>query len=225
MAKPILLIIMISILVVPSLKGQSQKLDSLKQIALTYFQKNDFVNAEKQFEKIYLVDSLDVDVVFNLGTLNLQLDNEKDAIKYFQKAVSLRDRESAKILKKNLNQKIEYSDFMHTDDVDKQPKCIYKNKELDLIENHNLNSKLISIITKGLRKSKIIKDSNFSGRVYVMIEIDKSGKIICQIKKGTDSEEVNSEIKQIIENSGLFIPAKYQNKDVGVWGWTIPISI
>lgn len=216
---------MISTLVIPSLKGQSQNLDSLKQIALTYFQKNDFVNAEKQFEKIYLVDSLDVDVIYNLGILNLQLGNEKDAIKYFQKAVYLRDRESAKILKDNLNQEIEYSDFMHTDDVDKQPKYIYKNKELDLIENLNLNSKLLSTITKGLRKSKIIKDSNFSGRVYVMIEIDKSGNIICQIKKGTNSEEVNSEIKQIIENSGLFIPAEYQSKNVGVWGWTIPISI
>ena len=134
------------IMIVPSLKGQSNNLDSLKQIALTYFQSNDFVNAEKQFKKIYLVDSLDVDVIYNLGILNLKLENEKDAVNYLQKAVILRDRGSAKILKESLNQKIEYSDFMNIDDVDKQPKFISKDKELDMMENHNLNSKLISII-------------------------------------------------------------------------------
>ena len=141
-----LLQILMMIMIVPSLKGQSNNLDSLKQIALTYFQSNDFVNAEKQFKKIYLVDSLDVDVIYNLGILNLKLENEKDAVNYFQKAVILRDRGSAKILKGSLNQKIEYSDFMNIDDVDKQPKFISKDKELDMMENHNLNSKLISII-------------------------------------------------------------------------------
>jgi len=58
-----------------------------------------------------------------------------------------------------------------------------------------------------------------------MIEIDKSGKLICQIKKGSGSDDVDSDIKQIIENSGEFVPGEYQNKNVGVWGWTIPISI
>ena len=70
-----------------------------------------------------------------------------------------------------------------------------------------------------------MKDSNFSGKIYVMIEIDKSGKLICQIKKGSGSDDVDSDIKQIIENSGEFVPGEYQNKNVGVWGWTIPISI
>lgn len=213
------------LLIIPSLKAQLNQVDSIQQLASTCFQNNDFVNAKTQFEKIIRFDSVNVDALYNLGVVNLKLNDKPIAIRYFQKAVTLRDRESAKILKETLNQKIDYSDFMHTDDVDKQPTFVYKDKEYPLMDQYGLNSKLVANISSGLKKSHLIKSSNFSGRIIVQIEIDKTGKLICTIKKGSGTDNIDLEIKQLIENSGQFHPGVYQNRNVGVWAWTMPVSI
>jgi len=208
-----------------SIVGQSNNLDSLKQVALSFYQKNDRESAEKIYQEIILYDTLDIDVIFNLGIINLELGNEKEAIYFLQKAVILRDREAAKILKEELSQEINYSEIMHADDVDEIPKYIYKDKELNLIEDSGLNHKLTSTIIKNLRKSEVIKDSNFSGKIYVTLEIERDGSLICKVLKGTGSEKVDIEIKTIIENSGKFSPGKYQNIDVGVYGWNWSVII
>ena len=72
-----------------SIVGQSNNLDSLKQVALSFYQKNDRESAEKIYQEIILYDTLDIDVIFNLGIINLELGNEKEAIYFLQKAVIL----------------------------------------------------------------------------------------------------------------------------------------
>ena len=200
-------------------------IDSMLHVALQFYKYNDLKSARNEFLAIYKIDSLNKDAVYNLGVTNLNLGNKEEAIFYFQRGVRLRDRESADILKIKLNKKIEYADFMHYDDVDEQPKYIYKGQMLDLIEKKGLNEKLKTVLLKEIKKSRVVKRSNFKGKLYLNLEIDKSGNLICSVMKGSGNNELDAEVKRIIEASAKFLPGRYDNREVGVWGWVLPITI
>jgi len=205
--------------------SQSTKIDSIRNIAISYYQNNDLINAKVQFEKISEIDSSNVDALFNLGIINSQQNNNKRAILYFQKCVVLRDRQSAKILKDNYKVRIAYSDFMHFEDVDVLPKYIYKKDTLNFINGINLNDKFLKSINKKLKKSDVIKKFKKKQRIFVRLETDKNGRIVCRIIKGSGIVEIDDEIQSIFENSNNIIPGKYEGKNVGVWSWVLPITI
>jgi hypothetical protein len=200
-------------------------IDSMLHVALHFYKNNDLKSARNEFLAIYQIDSLNKDAVYNLGVTNLNLGNEEEAINYFQKGVKLRDRESDDVLKVKLKKKIEYADFMHYDDVTELPKYIYKKQTLDLIEKKGLNEKFKSVLQKEIIKSKVIRRTHFEGKLYLNLEIDKRGNLICVILNESGNHELNKEIKRIIEGSAKFVPGKYDDKEVGVWGWVLPLTI
>jgi tetratricopeptide (TPR) repeat protein len=209
-----------------TLRAQTKSdIDSMLHVALQFYKYNNLKSARSEFLAIYQIDSLNKDAVYNLGVTNLNLGNEEEAINYFQKGVRLRDRESADVLKIKLKKKIEYADFMHYDDVDEQPKYFYKGQMLDLIEKKGLNEKLKTLLLKEIKKSRVVKRSNFKGKLYLNLEIDKSGNLICSVMKGSGNNVLDAEVKRIIEASAKFLPGRYDSREVGVWGWVLPISI
>ena len=221
----ILILALLNVFLTYDVNSQNIKTDSIRNKAVLLYQHSDFINAEDEFKKIIEIDPDNLDALYNLGVINSQLGKQKESVNYFQKCVKLRDRESAKILKEDYKVPIEYSDFMHADDVDELPQFLYKTKYYKIVDKGALNNTFLSVLQKELKKSELVRKSKFSGKVFLQLEIDKRGKLICIIQKGTQNLNLDNGIKTILENTFEFIPGKYQGLDVGVWAWVLPLTI
>jgi tetratricopeptide (TPR) repeat protein len=203
--------------------SQKARLDSLFSVSLVKLENSEFVKAEEGLLKIISLDSNYVDAFYNLGVLNLKQNKNQKAIYYFQKAAKLQDIDAAKILKYELKVKLEYQDIMNLEFVDQPAIFEFENKRYELFD---AKSKAIidKIIRKKLEKSMIRKKTKYIGIVYIKIEVDKVGKIICTIQRGSGNSDIDKEIKSIYEDNVHCIPAKYDSKDVGVGTWVMPVT-
>lgn len=202
--------------------SQNISLDSLYNSATKDYQNSKYLEAENGLMEVIKIDSNHIDALFNLGGINLKLERLNKAIFYFQKAAKLKDYEAAKILVKELNVKLENTEFINIEFVNEPPTFEYKSKSYIAFDSESL--KLFNrIIEQHLKASIIIGKSKFKGTVYVKFEIDKTGKLNCQILKGTGDLHVDEEVKEMFENSVHFVPAKYDSKNAGVGTWNMPV--
>jgi tetratricopeptide (TPR) repeat protein len=218
-----IILLALSILLAKPGFSQETQIDSLKNISIQFLQEGNLKKAQAGFERILELDSLVVDAMFNLGVLNSMLDNHDKAIFFFQKCVKHRDREAAQILKETYKLPIEYSDIMHIEDVDLLPKFTFKGKEYNLLDGNNFHENFFKLMQDAFKNSQIIKRSRFSGTIFLEIEIDKEGNIKSQIMRSSNDLNLDKEIMSKIESLTSLIPARYEEKNVGVYGFRLPL--
>jgi tetratricopeptide (TPR) repeat protein len=202
--------------------SQSIKIDSIYTNAVKELEHSNFGKAEIGFLKIISIDSNYLDTYYNLGVTYLKQNIRDKAIFYFQKSAKLMDYESAKILIDELKVKLEYADFIGLEFVDKPPIFVFEEKTYVLFDKKSLPI-IEQIVKSKLKKSEIVKKSNFKGAVYIKLEVNKLGEMICEIQKGSGIQSLDNEIKKIYEENIHCIPAQYNSKDVGVGAWNMPV--
>jgi tetratricopeptide (TPR) repeat protein len=209
-------------------KGQvKQKIDSVYDLAVNFYNQKDIGNAKTQFERVINLNPKHKDAIFNLGVINLELRNKAKAIELFQTCVRLNDRSAADLLKTQFGQAINCYDTMHLDDVQIPPKVLVNAIGEDILIKGNLNKFLIKQITDGIKKSKIIKKeierSDVNKKNFLSLYFRKDGKLGAKLIK-PKSQQVQDEITTIFQKIQI-IPAKCDEKEVVTWGLTLPLQL
>ncbi|WP_298288161.1 hypothetical protein [uncultured Lutibacter sp.] len=216
--KKILILILITSNLIFS---QESEINKLIELGSEEFQNNNIIKANELFEKALKIDSLNKDVLFNLAATELKLNNKSKACKLWQKGYKLKDYGARELVLKYCGQ-IEYSEFMFKEDVDSEPKFIFKDKELPINIDSKLNPKLTSLFLKESKKSKVIKNYK-NQKILLIFNINKNGKF--EIKAIKDKpDELKFEIERIFNEIVTFIPSKYKGLNTEYWGgYAFPI--
>ncbi|MCO4293939.1 tetratricopeptide repeat protein [Solitalea sp. MAHUQ-68] len=223
-----------------SLFAQSaNKADSLYQVALNFYDKQDSQNAIVNFEEVLKLNPKHVDALYNLAVLQYELGNKQKAIELFQRSAALGDTQSKEILKQKLNVRLNYADTMDIADVDKLPQLLLDGKAEDLLFNNSINTKLLKEIANNIVASKDIKSRVFDieaanknidvttineVKLKVGLLFGKDGSItVIPTDENFIDRKLVLEMMKASAKLGKVTPAQYADKVVCTRYYSIPL--
>jgi len=117
-------------------------------------------------------------------------------------------------------------DFMNIEDVDQVPLLIHRRRRYRF-DNDKSPGWEVFISELELRINTtdfgdLRFPQGFGGTFFLSFIIDKHGRLVCTVVRGTSNQDLNDKVKSIVE-SFRFIPAKFQGKNVGVGPWVFPL--
>ncbi len=117
------------------------------------FVEDNFLLAKEIYTKVTNLDKKNKDGWFNLGAVELKLEENDNACENFYQAYLLNDGEAVKIIKENCPD-FRNGSIISIDDVEEKPKFIYKGKKYLFIINDQLNPKYCNLINSELKSLK-----------------------------------------------------------------------
>lgn len=133
------------------------------------FVEDNFLLAKEIYTKVINLDKENKDGWFNLGAVELKLEENHNACENFYQAYLLNDGEVVKIIKENCPN-FRNGSIMSINDVTEKPKFIYKGKEYLFIVNDQLNPKYCNLINRELKSLK--KLMKYEGRIIIQFQIN-----------------------------------------------------
>lgn len=85
------------------------------------------------------------------------MNNKDKACKLWQKGYKLKDYGARELILKNCG-KTEYNEFMFKEDIDTEPKFTFKDKELPIKVESELNPKLKYLLLKKVKNQRLLKN-------------------------------------------------------------------
>jgi len=202
--------------------SQNDSLEILLNKGEKAFLNNDYKLAKELYYNATKIDPKNSIAWYNLAASEMQLSDSINACEHLFKVYSLNNFDVIKDIKKYCS-KIGSEDYKFMNEVHEPPKFIYKGKECNFFINKNeFNSKYYNIIYKEIKKSKIIFAGHFSGYIYFSIKFNSNNlefKFISHIPDNTQEKINEIQIKEFIkifENNTIYIPAKYNNKNINI---------
>ncbi|POY35168.1 hypothetical protein C3K47_16435 [Solitalea longa] len=239
MKKSIVIIVLAFIFSLPSFSQSQSKADSLYQVALNFYDKQDSKNAIVNFEEVLKLNPKHIDALYNLAAIQYQLGNKAKAIELFQRSAALGDAQSKEILKQKLNVRLNYADTMDIADVDKLPQLIVDGQSEDLLFNKSINTKLLKAIAQQIVASKEIQNRVFdieaanknitSGEIkqvklMVGLLFGKDGSItVIPSENDFADRKLMLDMMKASSKLGKVTPAQYDEKSVCARYYSIPL--
>tara|TARA_B100000949_G_C14125093_1_gene384238 strand:+ start:89 stop:763 length:675 start_codon:yes stop_codon:yes gene_type:complete len=187
-------------------------------------QANDYNKAQSIYLKVVELDSTNMDAFYNLASIELARGNKSLACDALYKLYGLGDSEAKELILQNCGP-LEYNDVMNMKDITEVPRITIKGKTYDFIifksGQRDINERFKRIFIQNLKKSKAFK--GYSDIIFTAFQIDKYGVIKLRIKGKNLSEKQIEELKAIYNGVGEITPAKFQDQDVGVGYFSMPL--
>ena len=187
-------------------------------------QAQDYDKAQSIYLKVVELDSTNRDALYNLASVQLAIGDKSLACDALYKLYGLGDSEAKKLILENCGP-LEYNDVMNINDITELPKITIKSKTYDFITSksgqRDINERFKRIFIQNLKKSKAFK--GYSDIIFTAFHIDKYGVIKLRIKGKNLSEKQIQELKAIYNGVGEITPAKFQDQDVGVGYFSMPL--
>lgn len=182
------------------------------------FLANKFDLAKTIYKKVTEQDSLNNKAWFNLAATELNLGENENACNHLYKSYTLKNQEAGPLIKQYCVE-IKNGTIMSLKDVDEKQKFVLDSKvEILFNDNGTLNNKYLNILTKEIKKSKMLY-RNVKGKVFITFHINKNGQFDGEILRidSKNDPEIKDEIVKIFKSIVIYKPAIYKGRAVETW--------
>jgi tetratricopeptide (TPR) repeat protein len=171
--------------------------------ALKLYEQQQTASAIEEFEKVLTLNPKHNNALFNLAVINYDLGNKEKAALLLQACAKLGDKEAAKMLREQLNEKVAFADTMHYNTVDVTPKVLVHAVEEEVLVDAGLNKTIEKSLITELKKSKLLRKQVGDGGFLVLsLYFSKDGSlnalIVTPNKTETAQQEVTSALQKVV---------------------------
>ncbi|HET8810599.1 MAG TPA: tetratricopeptide repeat protein [Flavobacteriaceae bacterium] len=187
------------------------------------FENNDFQTASNKFRKVIEIDSTHKNAFWKLANTELHMGKKDKACGHFHKLYELNAVNAYDTIVRYCG-KLKYVDKMLLEHVEEMPKFKTDNGYLPVYIFKNSGARrfhpsFLKLLERTLDKDKGLK--KLDGRVQLLFILDITGRFSVIGIRGeeiaeNERESYRKKLESALNNIAEIIPAKYQNKNVGI---------
>lgn len=192
------------------------------------FENRNFKKAEELYTKVVEIAPNHKTAWFSLGVTKINLNENESGCECFYRVHLLKGNNVIDKIRE-FCPNFRNGTIKQLYEVDEKPKFVYEDKEYELFEEGVLNPLYLKILTKEIKKSKVLKTKLGKGKTVIEFTINRYGVFETSfLRIAADSENhqiIENEFNAIFRRIAKYIPAKHDDKNVDVWEkWLLPLS-